>query len=69
MRIFDTGVQEVVEEKTGGGILDSASVDQRWVRVKRPTVIAGGELKMSELEVTKSEISKICESPLQLKSN
>lgn len=69
MRIFDPGVHEVVEEKSSGGLLDAGMVDQRWVKVKRPTVIAGGELTMSELEVTKSEISKICESPLQLKSN
>lgn len=70
MRIFDPGIHEVVEDQaTGGGLLDSQQIDRRWVRVKRPTVIAGGELTMAELEVTKNEISKICESPLQMKSN
>lgn len=69
MRIFDPGIHEVVESPPSTGLLDSAPVDQRWVQVKRPTVIAGGELTMNELEVTKNEVSKICESPLQLKSN
>ena len=69
IRIFDPGVHQVVEDQNSGGILDSQQIDRRWVRIKRPTVIAGGELTMDELEVTKNEISKICESPLQLKSN
>ncbi|MCR9197189.1 MAG: AAA family ATPase [Planctomycetaceae bacterium] len=69
MRVFDPGVHEEVEEAQNSGLLDSNQVDRRWVKVKRPTVIAGGELTMDELEVTKNEISKICEAPLQLKSN
>lgn len=69
MRIFDPGIHEEVEDEGRSGLMDSAPVDRRWVHVKRPTVIAGGELTMSELEVTKNEVSKICESPLQLKSN
>lgn len=69
MRIFDPGIHEAVESEESHGFLDSGSADQRWICIKRPTVIAGGELTMSELEVTKNEVSKICESPLQLKSN
>ncbi|APZ93975.1 AAA family ATPase [Fuerstiella marisgermanici] len=69
IRIFDPGVHEALEDQNQGGLLDSQQIDRRWIRVKRPTVIAGGELTMDELEVTKNEISKICEAPLQLKSN
>ena len=69
VRVFDPGIHEEVEEQNQGGILDSQQIDRRWVTVKRPTVIAGGELTMDELEVTKNPISNICESPLQLKSN
>ena len=69
VRVFDPGIHEEVEEQNQGGILDSQQIDRRWVNVKRPTVIAGGELTMDELEVTKNPISNICESPLQLKSN
>jgi len=70
IRVFDPGVHEEVDDpQKSTGLMDSQQIDRRWVRIKRPTVIAGGELTMAELEVTKNEISKICESPLQLKSN
>src|SRR5690606_4742807 len=70
IRLFDPGVHEVVEfENEDGGIFDLSGVDQRWVCIVRPTVVAGGELTMEELEVTQNSQTKICEAPLQLKSN
>jgi hypothetical protein len=44
-------------------------IDRRWVRIRRPTVIAGGELTMDRLEITVNRASGINEAPLQLKSN
>jgi predicted ATPase with chaperone activity len=44
-------------------------VDERWVRITRPTVIAGGELTMDQLEVRYNTTTKISEAPMQLKSN
>ncbi len=70
MRIFDPAVhEEVAEEEQSSGLLDSMDIDRRWVQIKRPTVIAGGELTMDELEITLNQTSRICESPLQVKSN
>lgn len=70
MRIFDPAVHDEVEESgSSGSLLDSLDIDRRWVQVKRPTVIAGGELTMDELEISLNPTSKICESPLQVKSN
>jgi len=69
VRLFDPGVHELVEDGRGDGIFDLSGVDARWVQVVRPTVIAGGELTMSELEVVQNAQTKICEAPLQLKSN
>jgi DNA-binding PadR family transcriptional regulator len=69
MRLYDPGIHEEVEHEREDSLFDLTGVDQRWVRVKRPTVIAGGELTMSELEVTQNTLTHICESPLQLKSN
>ncbi len=71
IRIYDPGVHHLVEEEEGDGnsLFDLSGVDQRWVRIKRPTVIAGGELTMKELEVCQNQQTKICEAPLQLKSN
>jgi len=70
MRIFDPAVHEVVgDEGQNSGLLDSIDIDRRWVQIKRPTVIAGGELTMDELEISLNPTSRICESPLQVKSN
>ncbi len=70
MRIFDPAVHEAVEDQSQvNGLMDSQDIDRRWVQVKRPTVIAGGELTMNELEISLNPTSRICESPLQVKSN
>ncbi len=62
IRIFDESVHHAVEET-------SHEVDGRWVRSKRPTVIAGGELTLSALDLTYSQESKTYEAPLQMKAN
>jgi hypothetical protein len=49
--------------------LDDAGFDKRWVRIERPTIIAGGELTMDMLEVQCNIDTNISEAPLQLKSN
>ena len=70
IRLFDPGIHELVQEPNPQeGLFDLSGVDPRWVKIVRPTVIAGGELTMSELEVTQNLQTKICEAPLQLKSN
>lgn len=69
IRVFDPGVHEEVPYSTGEGLFDLSGVDQRWVQIVRPTVVAGGELTMRELEVCQNMQTKICEAPLQLKSN
>lgn len=69
IRIFDPGLHDEVPLTQTDGLFDLTGIDARWVQVVRPTVIAGGELTMAQLEVTQNPATKICESPLQLKSN
>lgn len=69
IRLYDPGVHEEVKDEAGTGIFDLSGVDSRWIRIIRPTVIAGGELTMEELEVCQNQQTGICEAPLQLKSN
>lgn len=69
IRLYDPGVHEIVERSSDDGLFDLSGVDSRWVEIVRPTVVAGGELTMSELEVTQNQQTMICEAPLQLKSN
>jgi predicted ATPase with chaperone activity len=44
-------------------------VDQRWVRVERPLVTAGGELTLAGLDLLWSAGGRYYEAPLQLKAN
>ena len=70
MRLYDPGLHEEVQVVDNqAGLFDLSGVDQRWVQIVRPTVVAGGELTMDALEVTQNLQTKICEAPLQLKSN
>lgn len=69
MRIFDPMCHQLAMPEESGGLLSDAGYDKRWVRIERPTVIAGGELTMDMLEVQHNPESNISESSLQLKSN
>ena len=69
IRLFDPVNHEEVPLESGTGLIDHRKVDRRWVRIRRPTIIAGGELTMSSLEVTINTSTGISEAPLQLKSN
>lgn len=69
LRVFDPGIHEEVPQLQNEGLFDLSGVDPRWVQIVRPTVVAGGELTMAQLEVTLNPATRICESPLQLKSN
>jgi predicted ATPase with chaperone activity len=50
-------------------LLDRRKIDKRWIRIRRPTIITGGELTMSQLDVSINGATGICEAPLQIKSN
>ncbi len=46
----------------------AASVDRRFIKVKRPTVFVGGELTMEQLDLQMSEYSQIYRAPFQVKA-
>ncbi len=43
--------------------------DRRWVRIRRPVVIVGGELTLDMLDLTFNPLAKFYEAPLQLRAN
>ncbi len=57
------GEQPEVEETT------EDSIDQRWVLIRRPVVITGGELTLRMLDLEFNSIAKFYEAPLQMKAN
>jgi predicted ATPase with chaperone activity len=44
-------------------------IDRRWVVCRRPSIIVGGELTLSSLDLVWDNGSKFYEAPLQLKAN
>lgn len=68
IKLFDSVYHEVVENKQST-LMKVASHDRRWVKVRRPTVIVGGELTMDGLEIRHDPASNTSEAPLQMKSN
>ncbi len=48
---------------------DDDSVDKRWILVRRPVVITGGELTLRMLDLDFNHISKYYEASLQMKAN
>ena len=44
-------------------------VDQRWVKIKRPVIMTGGELSLRMLDLDFNPISKFYEASLQMKAN
>jgi hypothetical protein len=69
MRLFDPGMHEEIPLPANEGLLDHRKIDQRWVRIRRPTIVVGGELTMDQLEVTLNTNTNVSEAPLQMKSN
>jgi energy-coupling factor transporter ATP-binding protein EcfA2 len=47
----------------------SENVDQRWMCIKRPFIMTGGELTLRTLDLDFNNISKFYEASLQLKAN
>ena len=67
VKLFDPANHEPIPVRRSGLLCDD--FDRRWIEIRRPTLIAGGELRMEDLEIRYDPITKVCEAPLQLKSN
>jgi len=68
IKLFDAEIHNEIRTRRDS-ILKSDQLDERWVRIKRPTVVVGGELTMDQLEVRYNTTTRISEASTQLKSN
>jgi predicted ATPase with chaperone activity len=69
IKLFDMSNHEPVKSQSTHGLLDESAHDHRWIQIQRPTIVAGGELRMEDLEIHYDPTTKVSEAPLQLKSN
>lgn len=56
-------------EATIRRLLNSGTVDPRWVRIRRPVVITGGELNLSMLDLRYNADANFYQAPLHVKAN
>ena len=68
IKLFDPVCHRIVK-RAETGVLKGNDYDRRWARIRRPTVIAGGELTMELLEIRHQAVKNFGEAPLQMKSN
>ena len=68
--VFDPVAHETLETETdSSSVIAPEARDRRWVRIKRPVVMVGGELTLNMLDLTFNPLAKFHEAPLQLKAN
>jgi predicted ATPase with chaperone activity len=72
IKVFDPVSHKEVPAETVsqyGMPSDTQRLDRRWVRIRRPVVITGGELTLESLDLNWDNIKKYYEAPLQMKAN
>ena len=70
VRMFDPIVHESLETPAdASSVIAATTYDRRWVRIRRPVVMVGGELTLEMLELAFNPIGKYYEAPAQLKAN
>lgn len=68
---YDSLVHEAVDEPdaAASGLERRAATDGRWIRIKRPTVMVGGELNLAMLDVQFDHGTRMYHAPSHLKAN
>ena len=68
IKLYDAAYHQAVDEDDES-LIKSAEFDPRWIKIRRPTVVVGGELTLDALEIRHDSNSNMSEAPLQMKSN
>jgi len=63
IKVFDLHNHHAVPVK------DIGRYDERWIRIKRPIVIVGGEMTIETMDLIYSSTVRFYEAPFQMKSN
>src|SRR5262249_2990293 len=70
-QLSDEAAQERVEdnEATIRRLLNAGTIDPRWVKIRRPVVITGGELQLDMLDLRYNSEANFYQAPLHIKAN
>lgn len=73
VKLYDSVNHELIPERdvsdTGTGSLKTGMRrDPRWIRIKRPFIVVGGELTLTDLDLVFNPVTKFYEAPFQVKA-
>ena len=74
IKLYDNVNHQLAPEKDArpngtGSLKTGAHRDPRWVRIRRPFIVVGGELTMPGLDLVFDDTLKFYEAPFQVKAN
>jgi predicted ATPase with chaperone activity len=74
VKLYDSVNHQLAEEQTPiasgtGGLRTGGRRDPRWVRIRRPFIVVGGELTLEGLDLVFDDTNKFYEAPFQVKAN
>jgi hypothetical protein len=65
IRVYDAQLHQAVEVP----VEQSSTIDQRWVRIRRPLIVGGSEMTLESFDLIYIPSLRYYEAPLHLKSN
>lgn len=70
-QLDEDGVQDRVQDNEARirDLLNMGTVDPRWVRIRRPVVVTGGELTLNMLDLRYNSDANFYQAPLHIKAN
>jgi predicted ATPase with chaperone activity len=75
IKVYDATSHRLVSETDGGGtpatgnLRTNARRDPRWVKIRRPFIVVGGELTLEGLDLVYNDTNRYYEAPFQVKAN
>jgi predicted ATPase with chaperone activity len=77
--VYDQAVHQLADNETDNRLedneatirrlLNSGTVDPRWVKIRRPVIVTGGELTLGMLDLRYNAESNFYQAPLHVKAN
>ncbi len=69
-RVDDSNSDRIEDnEATIRRLLNTGTVDPRWVRIRRPVIVTGGELNLEMLDLRYNAVANFYQAPLHIKAN
>jgi predicted ATPase with chaperone activity len=74
VKLYDSVTHVLAEDDeaaaaASGSLKTGGKRDPRWVKIRRPFVVVGGELTMAGLDLVFDDVNKFYEAPFQVKAN